>query len=113
MDFPKSVEGVGLVNGKFVDENTATGQVGSLIPASWGNAVTEEIINLQKEFSQTPKENKNTQLTDAMKVAVVRTDKATSLSTQQKKQARNNVDALCESETIATLDKLIKENGGA
>lgn len=33
---PKSVPGVGLVGGKFVDENTATGQQGSLIPSVWG-----------------------------------------------------------------------------
>lgn len=44
MDYPKSVPNVGLVNGKFVDENTATGVIGSLIPSVWGNAVTDELL---------------------------------------------------------------------
>lgn len=46
MDYPKSVPNVGLVGGKFVDENLATGAAGSLIPAAWGNAVTTEILNV-------------------------------------------------------------------
>ena len=44
MDYPRNTPGVGLVNGRFVDENTTTGQPGSLIPAAWGNAVTDEIL---------------------------------------------------------------------
>ncbi len=36
MDYPKRVPSVGLVNGKFVDENPVTGAPGSLIPAQWG-----------------------------------------------------------------------------
>ncbi|RBB94368.1 hypothetical protein C3E97_032235, partial [Pseudomonas sp. MWU12-2115] len=46
MDYPKSVPNVGLVNGKFVDENTATGEVGSLIPSAWGKSVTDELLNV-------------------------------------------------------------------
>ncbi len=46
MDYPKSVPGVGLVSAKFVDENPATGTPGSLIPAQWGNSVTQEILNV-------------------------------------------------------------------
>ncbi|WP_024690871.1 hypothetical protein [Pseudomonas tremae] len=46
MDYPKSVPSVGLVSGKFVDENPATGTPGSLIPAAWGNSVTQEILNV-------------------------------------------------------------------
>lgn len=67
MDYPKSVPNVGLVGGKFVDENTATGQVGSLIPSAWGSAVTDEIINVIKEGGFSPKENENNQLTLAIK----------------------------------------------
>lgn len=67
MDYPKSVPNVGLVGGKFVDENTATGQVGSLIPSAWGTAVTDEIINVIKEGGFAPKENENNQLTAAIK----------------------------------------------
>ncbi|CAN0622131.1 protein of unknown function [Burkholderia multivorans] len=46
MDFPRA-DDVGLVNGEFVDENAATGQPGSLIPARWGNAVTKELLAIQ------------------------------------------------------------------
>ncbi|MDD1147147.1 hypothetical protein Q7O60_02565 [Pseudomonas protegens] len=66
MDYPKSVPNVGLVNGKFVDENTTTGQVGSLIPASWGNAVTSEILNVLKAASIAPDELSNDQLYKAI-----------------------------------------------
>lgn len=66
MDYPKSVPNVGLVNGNFVDENTTTGQVGSLIPASWGNAVTSEILNVLKAASIAPDEQSNDQLYKAI-----------------------------------------------
>ncbi|MFH7365615.1 phage tail protein, partial [Pseudomonas syringae pv. tagetis] len=46
VDYPKSVPGVGLASGKFVDENQANGTNASLIPAQWGNAVTQEILNV-------------------------------------------------------------------
>ncbi|AJZ97281.1 hypothetical protein PFLUOLIPICF7_19310 [Pseudomonas simiae] len=67
MDYPKSVPNVGLVGGKFVDENIATGQVGSLIPSAWGSAVTDEIINVIKAGDIAPKENENNQLALAIK----------------------------------------------
>ncbi|MCQ2994358.1 hypothetical protein NLO95_09545 [Pseudomonas syringae] len=67
MDFPKSVPNVGLVNGKFVDENPPTGQIGSLIPAAWGNAVTQEILNVIQDAGTAPNENDNTQLQSAMR----------------------------------------------
>lgn len=46
MDYPKSVPSVGLVNGRFVDENPVAGTPGSLIPAVWGNSVTQEIVSV-------------------------------------------------------------------
>ncbi|WP_106805783.1 phage tail protein [Pseudomonas sp. S5D5] len=67
MDYPKSVPNVGLVNGKFVDENTTTGQVGSLIPATWGSAVTDEILNVIMGGGYVPDENENGQLLQAIK----------------------------------------------
>jgi hypothetical protein len=68
MDYPKSVPGVGLVDGKFVDENPATGQVGSLIPAPWGNAVTDELLNVLTEAGIQPNEANVGQLLQGLKV---------------------------------------------
>ncbi|KPX22605.1 putative Tail fiber protein H [Pseudomonas syringae pv. delphinii] len=62
MDYPKSVPSVGLVSGKFVDENPATGTPGSLIPAKWGNAVTQEILNVIQGAGLVPDEADVTQL---------------------------------------------------
>ncbi|TDV60114.1 glycine-rich domain-containing protein [Pseudomonas sp. LP_7_YM] len=67
MDYPKSVPNVGLVNGKFVDENTATGVVGSLIPSTWGNAVTDELLAVIKAAGLAPDEGNNGQLLVAIK----------------------------------------------
>lgn len=44
MDFPNSVPSIGLVNGKFADEDPLAGTPGSLIPSAWGNAVTDELL---------------------------------------------------------------------
>ena len=66
MDFPKSVPNVGLVNGQYVDENTGTGQPGSLIPAVWGNAVTNEILNVLSAAQVVPDELKHNQLSEAI-----------------------------------------------
>ena len=70
MDYPKSVEGVGLVDGKFVNENTGTGQPGSLIPAEWGNSVTDEILNVIKGAGLEPNETQVNQLLQAIKLLV-------------------------------------------
>jgi hypothetical protein len=66
MDYPKSVPGVGLVDGKFIDENTTTGQVGSLIPSSWGDAVTDEILAVIQAAGLEPDEHNNGQLLQAI-----------------------------------------------
>lgn len=66
MDYPKSVPSAGLVNGKFVDENPLTGTPGSLIPADWGNSVTQEILNVIKAGDLTPDEKKYDQLLQAI-----------------------------------------------
>lgn len=76
MDFPKSVPNIGLVNGQFADENVVTGQPGSLIPAAWGNSVTQEILNVIKDGGQTPSETDLTQLSKAIK-AISKIDPAT------------------------------------
>ncbi len=67
MDYPKSVPSIGLVNGKFVDEDTATGAPGSLIPAAWGNAITDEIKAVITAAGLDPEEGNNTQLADALR----------------------------------------------
>lgn len=66
MDYPKSVPSAGLVNGRFVDENPLTGAPGSLIPASWGNGVTQEVINVIQAAGLTPSEQQNNQLLTAL-----------------------------------------------
>lgn len=66
MDFPKSMPDIGLVNGQFVDEDPATGQVGTYIPSSWGNAVTDEIINVIENAGLEPAEGQNDQLYTAI-----------------------------------------------
>lgn len=66
MDFPTKVPSAGLVNGKFVDENPLTGTPGSLIPAAWGNGVTQEIVNVIKAGDLTPDESKFDQLLQAI-----------------------------------------------
>jgi hypothetical protein len=66
MDYPKSIPGVGLVNGGFVDENPLAGTPGSLIPAAWGNSVTQEILNAIKAAGVTPDEAKTDQLATAI-----------------------------------------------
>ncbi|AXJ03592.1 hypothetical protein CFN16_05435 [Pseudomonas fluorescens] len=67
MDYPKSVPGIGLVNGKFVNEDVVGGLPGSLIPATWGNSVTDELLNVVKSAGLEPSENDATQLLQAIR----------------------------------------------
>ncbi|NNB45517.1 gp53-like domain-containing protein [Pseudomonas chlororaphis] len=67
MDYPKSVPSVGLVNGRFVDEDPLAGTPGSLIPASWGNSVTQEILGVVQAAGITPQEESNDQLLGALR----------------------------------------------
>ncbi|CAI8864760.1 MULTISPECIES: gp53-like domain-containing protein [Pseudomonas] len=67
MDYPKSVPSVGLVNGQFVDEDPVAGKPGSLIPATWGNGVTQEILNVVQAAGMTPNEASNNQLLAALR----------------------------------------------
>lgn len=62
MDYPKSVPGVGLVDGKFVDEDQVNGTTGSLIPAAWGNAVTDELLSILARSGVVPDEAQVNQL---------------------------------------------------
>lgn len=66
MDFPISVPGIGLVDGKFIDEDALSGTPGSLIPSVWGNSITLEILNVIEGAGLTPDEDNNTQLLQAI-----------------------------------------------
>lgn len=66
MDYPKSVPSVGLVGGKFVDEDPGAGTPGSLIPSAWGNAVTLEILGVIEAAGFVPDEENNAQLAAAI-----------------------------------------------
>nr|WP_263010780.1 phage tail protein [Pseudomonas chlororaphis] len=59
-----------MVNGKFVDENPITGQVGSLISSQWGNAVTDELLNVIRAGGKVPAEAEHDQLLAAIKAIV-------------------------------------------
>lgn len=67
MDYPKSVPSVGLVNGQFADEDPIAGKPGSLIPATWGNSVTQEILNVVQAAGMAPNEASNNQLLAALR----------------------------------------------
>jgi len=67
VDYPKSVPSVGLVNGKFVNEDAVAGMPGSLIPAAWGNSVTDELLNVIKSAGLEPSETDASQLLQAVK----------------------------------------------
>lgn len=67
MDFPKSVPSAGLVNGRFVDEDPLKGTPGSLIPASWGNGVTQEVLNVIQAAGLMPSEQLSNQLLTALR----------------------------------------------
>jgi microcystin-dependent protein len=70
VDYPKSVPSVGLKDGKFIDENPVTGQVGSLISSEWGNAVTDELLNVIRAGGEEPAEAEHDQLLAAIKAIV-------------------------------------------
>jgi hypothetical protein len=67
MDYPKSVPSAGLVDGRFVDEDLLTGKPGSLIPASWGNGVTQELLSVIRTAGIAPAEAKEDQLLTALR----------------------------------------------
>ncbi|WP_236180433.1 gp53-like domain-containing protein [Pseudomonas mosselii] len=66
MDYPKRIPNVGLIGGRFADENPNTGQPGSLIPAAWGNAVTDELLAVIEAAGFTPSEDDTSQLLQAI-----------------------------------------------
>lgn len=82
MDYPKSVPSVGLVNGRFVDEDPLAGTPGSLIPAVWGNGVTQEILSVISAAGMTPSEADTGQLIKALQTIVGRSSPMRSVVTR-------------------------------
>lgn len=70
MDYPVRVPGVGLVDGRFADEDAAPGRQGSLIPASWGNQVTDELKAVIESAGLEPSDAENDQLLRAIRLLV-------------------------------------------
>ncbi|VVP34105.1 hypothetical protein PS870_04474 [Pseudomonas fluorescens] len=68
MDYPISVPSIGLVGGKFVDEDPLAGTPGSLIPSAWGNAVTDEVLNVVRAAALVPSEGDLSQLLKAIRI---------------------------------------------
>lgn len=68
MDFPISVPSVGLVDGRFVDEDPLLGRPGSLIPSAWGNSITLEVLNVIEAAGLDPSEADLTQLLQAIRL---------------------------------------------
>lgn len=66
MDFPKSVPGVGLVGGRYVNEGQATGQAGTLVVAEAMNAFSDEILAVIRQAGIEPDESNNAQLLAAI-----------------------------------------------
>lgn len=97
MDFPKSVPGVGLVGGQFADENPGIGQQGSLIPAAWGNAVTQELLNIIRAAGGEPDE----EVLDQLSVLLLRSP-TEDLRGMPRKSSVTQAKALTDDETMLT-----------
>ncbi|GLS03778.1 tail fiber protein [Chitiniphilus shinanonensis] len=67
MDYPHSVPDVGLLDGKFTDGDPLTGLLPSLDPASWANAVTDELLGVIKAAGLSPDELDTSQFLKALR----------------------------------------------
>ncbi len=102
MDYPKSVPSVGLVNGKFVDENTVSGAPGSLISASWGNAVTDELLAVIQAAQIEPSEGDLDQLLEAIRY-IVQDDAYTKNRVYNKEE----IDALLKNNNLVPIGMMV------
>ncbi|WP_223472900.1 MULTISPECIES: hypothetical protein [unclassified Pseudomonas] len=108
MDFPKSVPSVGLVAGKFVDEDPVLGTPGSLIPAQWGNGVTLEVLNVIQAAGLVPDEGNNAQM-----LASIRQLAASGPSIQGAfKNLKSSATGTSASVTIAADEIIVRNSSG-
>ncbi len=103
MDYPKSLPNAGLVGGKFVDEDTGAGTPGSLIPAVWGNGITDEVLNVIKAAGDVPDETKFDQLLQAIQ-------KLGGSAVGSMRNVRMNVAAASETANL-TADEVVVATG--
>lgn len=108
MDFPKSVPGVGLVNGKFIDEDPLAATPGSLIPSAWGNLVTLELLSVIESEGLEPDESSSTQLKQAIDKKV--SEVAVAFATQAEAEAGEAVDKVTSPlRVFQAIAKVVKQ----
>lgn len=116
MDYPKSDPTVGLVDGKFTDGDPAGAVAASRDPASWANAVTDEILAVLVEAGVTPTEGSNSQLAAALVELGLRATSADlpgiiELATNNEVQAGTDTVRAVTPAGLASFAKLLEANG--
>lgn len=106
MDYPKSVPSVGLVNGKFVDEDPGAGTPGSLIPSAWGNAVTDEILAVISDAGLTPDEENHGQLKEALN----RRDASAAATQAEAEAGTDNAKRMTPLRVFQAIAKVVKQS---
>jgi len=108
VDFPKSVPGVGLVDGKFIDEDPLAATPGSLIPSAWGNSVTLELLKVIQDGGLSPDEDDNTQLSAAIQNLV--DEKAVSFATKEEaEEGTDNTKATTALRVFQAIAKVVAQ----
>ncbi|WP_312538124.1 gp53-like domain-containing protein [Achromobacter mucicolens] len=113
MDYPKSVPGVGLVAGRFVDEDPIAGRAGSLIPAGWGNAVTDSILAVQARAGFEPNEGDPAQLRDAIEWMIRNFSASEAQAGTAKVASTTQAQAMTDDSVLLTPKKLADALKGA
>ena len=70
MNYPESVPGINLLNGKFFDGDPVNGIPGSLDPAAWANAITDEVLTVARGAGLVPDERRTDQLYSAIQTLI-------------------------------------------
>lgn len=105
MDYPKSVPSVGLVNGKFVDEDQGAGTPGSLIPSAWGNALTDEILAVISDAGLEPDEENHGQLKEALN----RRDASATATQAEAEEGTDNAKRMTPLRVFQAIAKVVKQ----